>query len=50
MTLLRWMLIVAVVGESTTGGRLWAQIPQEPSFSRHVVPVFSKLGCNMEAC
>jgi hypothetical protein len=28
----------------------WAEVPAAPLFSRHVVPLFSRLGCNAGAC
>ncbi len=33
-----------------SNSRVRAQTPTEPLFSRHVVPVFSKLGCNSGGC
>jgi len=34
----------------TSGPRVWAEAPDSPLFSRHVVAVFSKLGCNAGTC
>lgn len=45
------LLFLAVFSVSVgTNSRSWAQAPVEPLFSRHVVPVFSKLGCNSGGC
>jgi len=43
---------LAIVVACLSAGCLWAAEPErkEPSFSRHVVPLFSRLGCNAGSC
>src|SRR4051812_4358423 len=50
MTRQRLVLMCTLAMVLGTGRPLLAGIPQEPLFSRHVVPVLSKLGCNAGAC
>src|SRR5271167_4464868 len=55
MTRLFFLVILAVVGFAFTTSKGLAAEPSVPGekgplFSRHVVPIFSKLGCNAGAC
>lgn len=56
MNPIRVMLLAAVLGSFLTAGSVGAaeekasSVPAEPLFSRHVVPLLSKLGCNAGAC
>ncbi|MCI0360497.1 MAG: DUF1553 domain-containing protein [Planctomycetaceae bacterium] len=46
----RLLSLYAVALLCAGGPRAWAEAPDSPLFSRHVVAVFSKLGCNAGTC
>lgn len=44
------VLTLGLAGFALLSPPTHAEVPAEPMFSRHVVPVFSKLGCNSGGC
>lgn len=48
--MIRHALLLLLALAARTGFATDATVPASPLFSRHVVPLFSKLGCNAGAC
>ncbi|MEX0716247.1 MAG: DUF1553 domain-containing protein [Planctomycetaceae bacterium] len=45
-----WAMIPVVANEPGSATRADAELVDEPLFSRHVIPLFSRLGCNAGGC
>src|SRR4051812_20446100 len=43
-------ILAIAASASTSRGQDAPELPKEPRFSRHVVPLFSRLGCNGGTC